>query len=81
VTITLCRPTANLALKEFTSPNVKKPDGSEANPKTALQGLMNAGKEASSLIEGISVTKPPIVAAGLINTELHTASFSHPTWS
>ncbi|MCD8545578.1 MAG: hypothetical protein LRY52_12315 [Sulfurospirillum cavolei] len=47
MTITLCRPAANLALKEFTSPNVKKPDGSEVNPKTALQGLMNAGKEAS----------------------------------
>lgn len=89
VTITLCGPAANLALKEFTSPNVKKPDGSEANPKTALQGLMkagasvsvcplflpNAGKEASSLIEGISVAKPPMVAAGLTNPEFHTASF------
>lgn len=89
VNITLCGPAGNLALKEFKAADVKRPDGSVANPKGALQGLMkagasvqvcplflpNAGKDASALVEGITVAKPPMVAKGLTNGEFNTVSF------
>lgn len=87
--ITLCGPAGNLALKDFTAVDVKKPDGTMANPKMALQGLIkagavvtvcplflpNAGKDASALIEGISVAKPPMVAKGLTDAEFNNISF------
>lgn len=87
--ITLCGPAGNLALKDFKAADVKKPDGSIANPKGALQGLMkagavvtvcplflpNAGKDASALVEGISVAKPPMVAKGLTDAEFNNISF------
>lgn len=89
VNITLCGPAGNLALKDFKAMDVKKPDGTMANPKMALQGLMkagavvqvcplflpNAGKDATALVEGISVAKPPMVAAGLTNLEFSNISF------
>ena len=89
VNITLCGPAGNLALKDFKAADVKKPDGTVANPKMALQGLMkagavvqvcplflpNAGKDATALVEGITVAKPPMVAAGLTNLELSNISF------
>lgn len=89
VNITLCGPAGNLALKDFVAADVKKPDGTVANPKMALQGLMkagavvtvcplflpNAGKDTASLVEGITVAKPPMVAAGLTNLELSNISF------
>lgn len=89
VNITLCGPAGNLALKDFVAADVKKPDGTVANPKMALQGLMkagavvtvcplflpNAGKDATALVEGITVAKPPMVAAGLTNLELSNISF------
>lgn len=87
--ITLCGPAGNLALKDFTASDVKKPDGTVANPKTTLQGLMKAGavvsvcplflpnanKDASALVEGISIAKPPMVAKGLTDAEFNTISF------
>lgn len=89
VNITLCGPAGNLALKDFVAADVKKPDGTVANPKMALQGLMKAGavvtvcplflpnasKDAASLVEGITVAKPPVVAAGLTNLEFSNISF------
>ena len=89
VNITLCGPAGNLALKDFVAADVKKPDGTVANPKMALQGLMkagavvtvcplflpNAGKHPTALVEGITVAKPPMVAAGLTNLELSNISF------
>ena len=89
VNITLCGPAGNLALKDFKAADVKKPDGTVANPKMALQGLMkagavvtvcplflpNAGKDATALVEGITVAKPPMVASGLTNLELSNISF------
>jgi hypothetical protein len=87
--ITLCGPAGNLALKDFKAADVKRPDGSVANPKMALQGLIkagasvqvcplflpNAGKDASALVEGITVAKPPMVAKGLTNPDFNNASF------
>lgn len=89
VNITLCGPAGNLALQDFKAADVKKPDGTMANPKMALQGLMkagavvtvcplflpNAGKDAAALVEGITVAKPPMVAAGLTNLEFSNISF------
>ena len=89
VNITLCGPAGNLALKDFKAADVKKPDGSMANPKMALQGLMKAGavvtvcplflpnanKDATALVEGITVAKPPMVAAGLTNLDFSNISF------
>jgi len=87
--ITLCGPAGNLALKEFKAADVKRPDGSVANPKMALQGLMkagavvnvcplflpNAGKDAAALVEGITVAKPPMVAKGLTDGDFNNISF------
>jgi len=87
--ITLCGPAGNLALKDFKTADVKKPDGTTANPKGALQGLMkagavvtvcplflpNAGKDASALVEGITVAKPPMVAKRLTDGDFNNISF------
>lgn len=87
--ITLCGHAGNLALKEFKAADVKRPDGSVANPKMALQGLMkagavvnvcplflpNAGKDAAALVEGITVAKPPMVAKGLTDGDFNNISF------
>ena len=87
--ITLCGPAGNLALKDFTALDVKKPDGTVANPKSALQGLIKAGavvtlcplflpnanKDASALVEGITVAKPPLVAKGLTDGDFSNISF------
>lgn len=89
VNITLCGPAGNLALKDFVASGVKKPDGTMANPKGALAGLMKAGatvsvcplflpnadKDASALVEGITVAKPPMVAKGLTDPAFNNISF------
>jgi len=87
--VTLCGPAGNLALKDFTAADVKRPDGTVANPKGALQGLIkagavvtvcplflpNAGKDASALVEGVTVAKPPMVAKGLTDGDFNNISF------
>lgn len=89
VNITLCGPAGQLALKEFESGSVKRGDGQSVNPKSALQGLIKAGasvqvcplflptagKEASALVEGVSVAKPPMVAKNLVDASFQNISF------
>ncbi|MBE0496132.1 MAG: hypothetical protein IBX45_06955 [Campylobacterales bacterium] len=89
VNITLCGPAGNLALKEFEAGSVKRPDGSVVNPKGALGALIKAGasvevcplflptagKDASALVEGVSVAKPPMVAKGLLDPAFKNISF------
>ncbi|KFL34551.1 MULTISPECIES: hypothetical protein [unclassified Sulfurospirillum] len=89
VNITLCGPAGNLALKEFESGSVKRADGQNVNPKTALQGLIKAGaivqvcplflptagKDATALLEGVSVAKPPMVAKNLVDTAFKNITF------
>lgn len=89
VNITLCGPAGALALKDSPAAEVKKPDGTIAKPKMALQGLIkagavvqlcplylpNVGKDASALVEGISVAKPPMVAKGLTDPAFNNISF------
>lgn len=89
VNITLCSEAANLALKEYKSADLKKADGTTINPKVALIGLIkgganvsvcpiflpNANKDATALIDGVSVAKPPVVAGNLVNPEFNNISF------
>jgi len=89
VNITLCGPAGNLALKDYESDAVKRPDGSVANPKMALGGLIKAGasvqvcplflptagKDPSALMEGITIAKPPMVAKGLLSDDFKNISF------
>ena len=89
VNITLCGPAGNLALKEFESGSVKRADGQNVNPKSALQGLIKAGaivqvcplflptagKDASALLEGVSVAKPPMVAKNLVDPAFKNINF------
>jgi len=89
VNITLCGPAGDLAVKGMKSTPVKKPDGKSPTPKKALKGLIkagakvqicplylpNAGKNKSVLIKGITIAKPPIVAANLLNSEFNNLTF------
>lgn len=89
VNITLCSDAGNLALKEYKSADLKKADGTTINPKNALMGLMKGGakvsvcplflpnvaKDATALIDGITVAKPPVVAGDLLNPAYSNISF------
>ncbi|WP_331773877.1 hypothetical protein [Sulfurospirillum sp. 1612] len=90
VTITLCGPAGALAVKGEKSALVKRPGGAKAvSPKMALKGLIkagahvalcplylpNAGKDASVLLPGITIAKPPLVAKKLINADYNNISF------
>lgn len=89
VNITLCGPAGNLALKDYQSDTVKRPDGKDVNPKMALGGLIKAGasvqvcplflptagKDTSALMEGITIAKPPMVAKGLLDDDFQNISF------
>jgi len=89
VNITLCGPAGDLAVKGMESTPVKRPDGKSPTPKMALQGLIkagakvevcplylpNAGKDASVLLDGITVAKPPMVAANLLDSEFNNLTF------
>ncbi len=89
VNITLCGPAGDLAVKGMKSTPVKRPDGKSPTPKMALKGLMkagasvqvcplylpNAGKDKSVLMPGITVAKPPIVAANLLNSDFNNITF------
>jgi len=89
VNVTLCGPAGNLVLKEFESGSVKRGDGQSVNPKSALQSLIKegatvqvcplflptVGKEASALMEGVSVAKPPMVAKNLVDASFQNISF------
>lgn len=89
VNITLCGVAGDLAVKGMKSTPVKRPDGKSPTPKMALQGLIkagasvqvcplylpNAGKDASVLLDGITIAKPPMVAANLLNSEFNNLTF------
>lgn len=89
VNITLCGPAGDLAVKGMKSTPVKRPDGKSPTPKMALIGLIkagarvqvcplylpNAGKDKAVLLEGITVAKPPMVAAKLLDSEFNNLTF------
>lgn len=89
VNITLCGPAGKLADKTEKSTPVKKPDGKALTPRKLMKGLIkagakvevcplylpNAGKDKSVLVEGITVAKPPKVAAQLMNADFNNLTF------
>ncbi|WP_458700608.1 hypothetical protein ACKGJI_00470 [Sulfurospirillum sp. 1307] len=89
VNITLCGPAGDLAVKGMKSTPIKRPDGKSPTPKMALKGLIkagakvqvcplylpNAGKDKSVLLDGITVAKPPMVAAKLLNDDFNNLTF------
>ena len=86
VNMTLCSSAGDLAVKGMKSTVLKPMDKS---PKMMLQAIMkkgakvqvcplylpNAGKDASVLLDGITVAKPMDVAKGLLNTEYQNLSY------
>jgi predicted peroxiredoxin len=89
VSIVLCGAAGDLADKNIKSAPVKRPDGSEVSPQQNLQMLIkmgakvevcplylpNASKDASVLLEGVTVAKPPMVAGNLLNKDYQNLSF------
>lgn len=86
VNITLCGAAGDLAVKGMKSEILKPMNKS---PKMMMKAIMkkgakvevcplylpNAGKDASVLIKGITVAKPPKVAAQLLNDDFTTLSY------
>jgi len=86
VNMTLCSNAGDLAVKGMKSTVLKPQDKS---PKMMLQAIMkqgakvtvcplylpNAGKDASVLLDGITVAKPMDVANSLLNTEYQNLSY------
>ncbi|MGB1226924.1 MAG: hypothetical protein ACPG9K_03455 [Poseidonibacter sp.] len=86
VNMTLCSSAGDLAVKGMKSTILKPKDKS---PKMMLKAIMksgakvqvcplylpNAKKDASVLLDGISVAKPMDVASGLLNTEYQNLSY------
>lgn len=86
VNVTLCSDAGDLAVKGMESPTLKPQDKS---PKMLLEGLIkqgakvqvcplylpNASKDASVLLEGITVAKPAEVAAKLLDKDYQNISY------
>lgn len=86
VNMTLCAKAGDLALKDYNGQSIKPMN---KTPQMMLKGIMkkgakveicplylpNANKDESALIEGISVAKPPKVAAQLLNEDFTTLSY------
>jgi hypothetical protein len=84
--MTLCSKAGDLAVKGMESPILKPQDKS---PKMMLQAIMkqgakvkvcplylpNASKDASVLLEGITVAKPADVASDLLNKDYQNLSY------
>ncbi|RXJ84719.1 hypothetical protein [Arcobacter cloacae] len=86
VNVTLCSDAGDLAVKGMESPTLKPQDKS---PKMLLEGLIkqgakvqvcplylpNASKDASVLLEGITVAKPAEVVAKLLDKDYQNISY------
>jgi len=86
VNMVLCGPAGDLALKETKTPKLKPRD---VSPTMLLNKIMklgatvevcpiylpNVGKSESDLIDGITVAKPPKVAANLLNKNFQNLSY------
>ena len=89
VSIVLCGAAGDLANKNIKSTPVKRPNGKAPTPKQNLQMLIklgakvevcplylpNASADKSVLLKGISVAKPPMVAARLLDKDYKNLSF------
>lgn len=89
VSIVLCGKAGDLADKNIKGTATKRPDGTAPSAKKHLQMLLkmgatvevcplylpNSGKDKSILIDGITVAKPPVVAAKLLNKDYQNITF------
>ncbi len=89
VNIVLCGAAGDLADKNIKGVPVKRPNGKAPSAKDHLKILIkkgasvevcplylpNAGKDKSILLEGITVAKPPVVAAKLLNDDFQNITF------
>ena len=89
VNIVLCGAAGDLADKNIKGVPVKRPNGKAPSAKQHLKLLIkkgatvqvcplylpNAGKDASILLEGITVAKPPMVAGNLLNLDYQNITF------
>ena len=89
VNIVLCGKAGDLADKNIKGTPVKRPNGKAPSAKQHLQKLIkmgasvqvcplylpNASKDKSVLLDGITVAKPPKVAAKLLNTNYQNITF------
>ena len=89
VNITLCSKAGDLADKNIKSTPIKRPNGAEPTPQDNLKMLIqlganvevcplylpNASKDKSVLLDGITIARPPMVAARLLDKEFKNLSF------
>ncbi len=89
VNIVLCGPAGDLADKNIKGTPVKRPNGKAPSAKQHLIMLINkgakvevcplylpnSGKDASILLEGITVAKPPMVAGKLLDKDFQNITF------
>ncbi len=89
VNIVLCGPAGDLADKNIKGTPTKRPDGTAPSAKKHLQMLIklgadvkvcplylpNSGKNKSVLLDGITVAKPPVVAANILNKDYQNITF------
>ncbi|PHS40380.1 MAG: hypothetical protein COB07_04595 [Sulfurovum sp.] len=85
----LCGKAGNLADKNIKGLPVKRPNGTTPSAKDHLKKIIklgatvqvcplylpNSGKDKSILLEGITVAKPPAIAAKLLDTAYKNISF------
>lgn len=89
VNIVLCGPAGDLADKNIKGVAIKRPNGKAPSAKDQLKMLIqkgahvevcplylpNAGKDASILLDGITVAKPPVVAGKLLDKDFQNITF------
>jgi len=89
VNIVLCGPAGDLADKNVKGVPVSRPNGKAPSAKDHLKILIkkgakvevcplylpNSGKDASILLQGVSVAKPPVVAGNLLNKNFQNVTF------
>jgi len=89
VNIVLCGKAGDLADKNIKGIKIKRPNGKAPSAKMHLKKLIslgahvevcplylpNSGKNKSILLDGITVAKPPVVAAKLLDTNYQNITF------
>ena len=89
VNIVLCGAAGDLADKNIAGVAVKRPNGKAPSAKDHLKMLIkkgatvqvcplylpNSGKDASILLDGITVAKPPVIAGNLLNDDFANITF------
>lgn len=89
VNIVLCAQAGDLADKNIEGVKIKRPDGKAPSAKEHLKILIkkgalvqvcplylpNSGKDKSTLLDGITVAKPPVIAGKLLNKNFQNITF------